>query len=92
MHGGAPRDQGQSDINVHLAGINYDLNKDDLIDWFEERKLPVKKVVILKDPEGKSKGCGFAEFTCSEDAKTAVEKFTGSDIAGRKVIMTFAKK
>jgi RNA recognition motif-containing protein len=80
-----------SDTNVHIAGINYDITRDDMHDYFELNKITPIRVVILKDPEGKSKGCGFAEFATPEEARFAVEKLSGSEVAGRRVTITFAK-
>lgn len=67
------------------------MTREDVEEWFISQGLYTRKIVILKDPEGRSKGCGFADFASPEDAKTAVEQLTGTEIRGRKVIMSYAK-
>jgi RNA recognition motif-containing protein len=53
---------------------------------------PVDKFIIIKDPEGKSKGFGFVHFKLSTDAERASKELNKKEIKGRKLNLELVKK
>jgi RNA recognition motif-containing protein len=47
--------------------------------------------VIIDKMSGRSKGFGFVEMTNDADAQTAVDKLNGSDLDGRKIVVSEAR-
>lgn len=51
----------------------------------------VADAVVLTDRQtGQSKGFGFVEFENDAEALTAIEKFNGYDLKGRKIVVNEA--
>ena len=47
--------------------------------------------IITDRMSGRSRGFGFVEMTKDEDATKAIEKFNGSDMGGRNIVVNEAK-
>ena len=51
----------------------------------------VSDAVVLSDKQtGRSKGFGFVEFANDAEAMAAIEKYNGSDLHGRKMVVNEA--
>jgi len=47
--------------------------------------------VIMDKMSGRSKGFGFVEMAADADALTAVDKLNGSELDGRKIVVSEAR-
>ena len=47
--------------------------------------------VIIDKMSGRSKGFGFVEMVNDADATTAIDKLNGSDLNGRKIVVSEAR-
>ena len=78
-------------MRIYIGNLNYRLRTEELKNVF----LPFGEVLgakIVRDPETKrSKGFGFVEMTNDEDGNRAIDALNGSELSGRKMIVTPAK-
>ena len=69
----------------------YTVSSDDLRKQFTDAGTVVDAVVISFKDTGRSKGFGFVEMETEEMAKKAIDLFNGSDMGGRKLIVSEAR-
>jgi RNA-binding protein 39 len=70
---------------LYIGSLHYNLTEDDLRLVFEPFG-EVDYVGIQRDSEtGRSKGYGFIQYKRNRDAKVALEKMNGFELAGRPV-------
>lgn len=58
---------------------------------FEQAGQVESAAVIIDKMSGRSKGFGFVEMTNDADAQTAIDKLNGSDLDGRKIVVSEAR-
>ena len=58
---------------------------------FEQAGQVESAAVIIDKMSGRSKGFGFVEMTNDADAATAIDKLNGSDLDGRKIVVSEAR-
>ncbi|KAG0326879.1 hypothetical protein BG004_002884 [Podila humilis] len=75
-----------NDISQHrlyIGSVNFDLTEDDLKQVLEPFGA-IEFVKLHRDPEtGKSKGFAFVQYQRAEDAKQALSRLNGYELAGR---------
>jgi RNA-binding protein 39 len=70
---------------LYVGSIHFNLTEDDLRQIFEPFG-PVEFVNLHKDPEtARSRGFAFIQYQNPEDAKQALEKMNGFELAGRNL-------
>lgn len=70
---------------LYVGSLHFSLTDDDVRQIFEPFGA-LDFVNLHKDPEtGRSKGFGFIQYKNSEDAKQALEKMNGFELAGRNL-------
>ncbi|CAG8786908.1 11736_t:CDS:10 [Gigaspora margarita] len=70
---------------LYVGSVHFNLTEDDLRQVFEPFG-PLEFVNLHKDPEtGRSRGFAFIQYKNPEDAKQALEKMNGFELAGRTV-------
>ena len=69
---------------VFVRNIPYAIKEKELLEHFKG-SCDVTGCKILKDTDGKSRGCGFIDFSTSEEAEKALLIFNGSQLRGRKI-------
>lgn len=78
-------------MRIYIGNLNYRLRTEELKNVF----LPYGEVLgakIVRDQETKrSKGFGFVEMANEADGLNAIEGLNGSELSGRKMIVTQAK-
>lgn len=76
---------------LYIGGLPYQTTEDELKNLFAEVGT-VESVSIITDREtGRSRGFGFVEMANDEDAKSAIERFDGKDLQGRKLVVNEAR-
>jgi cold-inducible RNA-binding protein len=58
---------------------------------FEQAGQVESAAVIIDKMSGRSKGFGFVEMVNDADAQTAIDKLNGSDLDGRKIVVSEAR-
>ena len=58
---------------------------------FEQAGEVESATVIIDKMSGRSKGFGFVEMVNDADAETAVNKLNGSELDGRKIVVSEAR-
>jgi RNA recognition motif-containing protein len=58
---------------------------------FEQAGQVESAAVIIDKMSGRSKGFGFVEMVNDADAATAIDKLNGSDLDGRKIVVSEAR-
>jgi len=58
---------------------------------FEQSGAVESAAVIMDKMSGRSKGFGFVEMGSDEDATSAIEKLNGSELDGRKIVVSEAR-
>lgn len=84
-------DQNKKFKNVFVKNFADLLDDVALQDMFKDIG-GVTSAVIMRDPEGTSKGFGFVAFDSHEAAEKAVEEFNQKDLEGRKLCVCRAQK
>jgi RNA recognition motif-containing protein len=58
---------------------------------FEQAGAVESATVIMDKMSGRSKGFGFVEMAGDADASAAIEKLNGSELDGRKIVVSEAR-
>ena len=58
---------------------------------FEQAGAVESAAVIMDKMSGRSKGFGFVEMGSDSDAEAAIAKLNGSDLDGRKIVVSEAR-
>ncbi|XP_059639321.1 polyadenylate-binding protein 6-like [Cornus florida] len=77
--------------NLYVKNLGEDVTENLLQDKFSEFGK-VSEVVIVRDAEGKSRGCGFVIFNSHEEAKKAMEALNGTLLGLKKLSVGKAQK
>ena len=77
---------------LYVGNIPYTLTGEELGKLFEPYGAVESAVVINDRDTGRSRGFGFVEMTSEPEAQDAMEKFNGSSIGGRNVVVNFARE
>lgn len=76
---------------LFVGGLAWAATDEDLRAAFAECG-EVKEATVVKFPDsGRSKGFGFVEYATTEEAETAKKELDGKEIAGRKIMIDFAR-
>lgn len=77
--------------NVYVKNIQVDVTDDEFRELFE-RYGEVTSSSLAREPEGKSRGFGFVNFTTHESAAKAVDDLNGNDFHGQDLYVGRAQK
>jgi RNA recognition motif-containing protein len=74
------------DRRVYVGNLSWEVAWQDLKDHMIEAGEVVRAEVI-KEPSGRSKGCGIVEFATDEGAKNAISMLTDTELKGRRIFV-----
>ncbi|KAG9254647.1 poly(A) RNA binding protein [Emericellopsis atlantica] len=77
--------------NIYVKNINTEATDDQFRELFEKYG-DVTSSSLARDPEGKSRGFGFVNFTTHEAANKAVDELNGKDFLGQDLYVGRAQK
>ncbi len=78
-------------MNIYVGNLSYDVDENQLRQYFEEYG-EVSSVNIIKDKySGKSKGFGFVEMSDDDKAMQAIDGLNDKELDGRKINVNKAK-
>lgn len=81
-----PHVEGDAFKTLFVARLSHDTSERTLLKEFEEYG-PIKRVRLVTDAEGKSKGYAFLEFEHRNDMKMAYKMADGRKIDGKRVLV-----
>lgn len=76
---------------LFVGSLSYQATDDDLKAAFDEVGQVVSAKVITDRETGRSKGFGFVEMSTEDEAKEAVKKLNGKEVAGRPIVVNEAR-
>ena len=76
---------------LYVGNLSYNTTDGTLKDLFAQVGEVASAIVIMDKMTGRSKGFGFVELTNDADAETAIAKYNGLDVDGRKLTVNEAR-
>ena len=76
---------------LYVGGISYSTNDAALKDAFAQVGEVLSATIIMDKMTGRSKGFGFVEMANDADADTAIAKWNGQELDGRKLTVNEAR-
>jgi len=76
---------------LFVGSIAWGTTSDGLRKHFEQVGAVDKADVLMDKMTGRSRGFGFVEMTNDAEAADAVSKLNGSDLDGRKIVVSEAR-
>ena len=76
---------------LYVGNLSYQTDQDALRSLFSDAGEVADAVVISDRETGQSKGFGFVEMADEQGARTAVERFDGTNLDGRTIKVAEAK-
>ncbi len=71
--------------------LPYSASESDITNFFEDRKVKVKSVKLMKNSDGESKGWGFLKFTSRRDRDNCLE-LDGERFDDNQISLTLPNK
>jgi RNA recognition motif-containing protein len=76
---------------LFVGNLDWSVTSDDLRALFAGAGNVQDAVVLMDKMTGRSRGFGFVTMSTEDETKTAIEKFNGSDLKGRKINVNVAR-
>jgi RNA recognition motif-containing protein len=76
---------------LYVGNLSYNTNDSSLKDLFAQVGSVASAIVIMDKMTGRSKGFGFVELENDADAETAIAKYNGMEVDGRKLTVNEAR-
>jgi len=77
---------------VYVSNLRYQVNEQELMEFFKEQKFEPVRARLLYDNEGNSKGTGFVEMGASAEAQEAADALHDEYFQGRKLVVNVASQ
>ena len=78
-------------MNIYVSNLSFNVEDDDLRDFFEEYGDVTSAKVILDKFTQRSRGFGFVEMSDDASAEKAIKELNGAHVEGRAINVTVAK-
>lgn len=78
--------------SVYVINMDPTSKDGDLLTAFKNKATGVIKARVLQDKEGKSKCCGFVDFSSPADAQEAYKSCQNIDVGNKRVIVQMARQ
>lgn len=76
---------------LYVGNLPWAFSSNQLQDIFKEHGNVISAKVVTDRDSGKSRGFGFVEMENDQDANNAIKALNGSELNGRKLIVSAAK-
>lgn len=77
---------------VYVSNLRFQVNEQDLMDFFKAQNFEPVRARLLYDNEGNSKGTGFVEMSSPADAQEAAKRLNDEYYQGRKLVVNVANQ
>ncbi|KAL8713892.1 MAG: hypothetical protein Q9220_002038 [cf. Caloplaca sp. 1 TL-2023] len=81
---------GERSETIYVRNLPWSTSNEDLVELFTTIGK-VERAEIQYEPNGRSRGTGVVQFDSTENAETAISKFTGYQYGGRPLGLTYVK-
>src|SRR5438067_7148424 len=78
-------------MNIYVSNLRFNIQDEDLIEFFTEYGEVSSARVITDKFTGKSRGFGFVEMSDNEAAKKAIAELDGGKVEGREIKVAEAR-
>jgi RNA recognition motif-containing protein len=75
---------------LFVGSLPWSISSEELRSIFESCGQVSDAIVLTDRQTGRSKGYGFVEFPNDEEGLAAVQKYNGSELQGRKIVVNVA--
>lgn len=82
-----PDDNSDRSRRVYIGNLAWEVSGDDLKEHMKSTGLEVVRATVLTTVDGRSKGCGLAEFATADGAAEAVRTLTDTELMGRQIFV-----
>jgi|TARA_B100001971_G_C18235898_1_gene567166 RNA recognition motif-containing protein len=76
---------------LYVGNLPYSVDDNQLSEIFSEAGSVESATVISDKFSGRSKGFGFVEFSNDDEGQAAIDKFNGTDVDGRAIVVNEAR-
>jgi RNA recognition motif-containing protein len=76
---------------LFVGSLGYDITDSQLGEYFQSVGKVLLAKVIVDRYTGQGKGFGFVEMSTAEEAKIAMDKLNGTELAGRTIAVKESK-
>ena len=76
---------------LYVGNLPWTFNNNQLLDIFKPHGNVISAKVVTDKESGRSRGFGFVEMENDSDANTAIKSLNGSELNGRKLVVSAAK-
>ena len=76
---------------LYVGGLPYNTTQDELQNAFAQAGSVSSATIIMDKMTGRSRGFGFVEMANDNEAADAVAKLNGSELDGRKIVVSEAR-
>jgi RNA recognition motif-containing protein len=74
-----------------VGNLPWTFNNNQLLETFKPHGSVISAKVVTDKESGRSRGFGFVEMENENDANSAVKTLNGSELNGRKLVVSAAK-
>ena len=78
-------------MNIYVSNLSFDVQDEDLKDFFAPYGEVTSAKVITDRETGKSRGFGFVEMTDEAASKKAIAELDGATVENRTISVSVAK-
>ena len=79
-------------MRLYVGGLSYQTTEQDLIDLFQQAGSVTQATVITDRATGRSKGFGFVEMSDDQEARSAIDRFNGTNFGSRTITVNEARE
>jgi cold-inducible RNA-binding protein len=76
---------------LYVGGLSYNTTEEGLRAFFSQAGTVETANIIMDRDTGRSKGFGFVEMSSDQEAQTAISRYNGTELDGRKLTVNEAK-
>jgi RNA recognition motif-containing protein len=78
-------------MNIYVSNLGFNVQDEDLKEYFEEYGEVTSAKVIIDKFTNRSRGFGFVEMSDDSAAEKAIKELNGATVEGRSISVTVAR-